>query len=208
MQLPGEEAGDHSVPSAIQMLSRTSTFSSYTMFWQHLLSPANNMTSQKKAEATAAVASHKRICSQGQWHCLLCWPHSSCLQAQEVPGSQVRVQPLCRLCFLLRASWEGLEMPVFRISPQTLLPHQKPHAKCTYRSPAISLLPTSWCPVRTPASAGSKCQSGIVSSLRVLRLTLALSYTQYAVAGMGQTSLISSDTRWILKKVKGNFLLS
>lgn len=59
------------------------------MFWQHLpSSPVNNLTSQKKAEAAAAVASPVRVFSQGWWPCLLCWPHPSCLQAQQLPGSQ------------------------------------------------------------------------------------------------------------------------
>lgn len=163
------------------MLSRTSAFSS-NMIQRcsgNTSFPLLHRTNQEKAEAAAAVGSQGGMRSQG-W-----WPQSSCLQAQQLPGSQ----PLGRLCCLLQPSHGGMEMPAFKTSPQTLLSPQKPPAKGTDRSPAMSVLPASWCIVRAPARP--KCHSqSIVSSLTALHFILARSYKEYAVAGMGKIGLL------------------
>lgn len=167
------------------MLSGTSAFSSNTIqrCSGNASLPLLHRTNQEKAEAAAAVGSQGGMRSQG-W-----WPQSSCLQAQQLLGSQ----PLGRLCCLLQPSQGGMEMPAFETSPQTLLSPQKPPAKCTDRSPTTSVLPASWCIVRAPASARPKCHSSIVSSLTALHFILARSYKEYAVAGMGKIGLLADN---------------
>lgn len=152
------------------------------MFWQHLLSP---VTQDQPGESR---------CSCSSW-----FPGRDVLTglvaSEQLPAGTAAPgsQPLGRLCYLLQPSRGGMEMPAFKTSPQTLLSPQKPPAKCTDRSPAMSVLPASWCIVRAPASARPKCHSSIVSSLTALHFILAQSYKEYAVAGMGKIGLLEDN---------------